>query len=221
VPQFGNNAPTSDKDRDDTLQGIRRICAEIRFFRGGIAAILLLSAVLTACEAAVEDAATRRTPAAVAAEMPAADCGPAGYVQTELFGALAGTIEWDHRHVICEGMPRPDSVGARLRFAGSAADDVELAFIIALPELRRGQAGKELQSKVTIIEEGVGRFFSNGDQDTCWTDVLELEPLPNSDSLFAIRGALYCVAPLAEVNGNADVSLDDFEFRGLLDWDAS
>lgn len=203
------------------MQGIRRICAEIGFFRSGIAAILLLSAVLTACEAAVEDAATRRTLAAAAAEMPAADCGPAGYVQTELFGALAGRIEWDHRHVVCEGMPRPDSVGARLRFAGSAADDVELAFIIALPELRRGQAGKELQSKVTIIEEGVGRFFSNGDQDTCWTDVLELEPLPASDSLFAIRGALYCVAPLAEVNGNADVTLDDFEFRGLLDWDAS
>lgn len=158
-------------------------------------------------------------PARVAA--PSADCGPAGFVETELFGALTGKIVWNAAQVICEGMPRPDEDGARLRFAGTVAEEYELAFIIALPDLRRGESGKELPSTVTIIEEGAGRFFSNADQDTCWTDVLELEAMPGSPSHFAIRGALYCVAPLAEVNGDSDITLGDFNFRGLLDWNAS
>ena len=118
-------------------------------------------------------------------------------------------------------MPRPDGDGARLRFAGTVGGEYELAFIIAIPDLMPDELGKELQSKVTIIEEGAGRFFSNADQDTCWTDIVELEALPGSDSQIAVRGALYCVAPLVEVRGDSDITLGDFSFRGLLDWDAS
>jgi len=220
MPYFGNNAPTSDNNQDDTLQEIRSICAEMRLFRVEIAMILLLSAVLVACEAAEEE-----TVAAAPVQISAGDCGPAGFVQTELFGALAGKIHWDATEVICEGMPRPAEIGARLRFAGTVAgtdaEAVELAFIIALPGLRRGETDKELISTVTIIEEGVGRFFSNADQETCWTDILELEALAESDSQYSIRGSLYCVAPLVEVNGATDVILGDFSFRGLLDWNAS
>ena len=206
------------------MQGIRWICAEIRFFWAELALILLLSTVLTACEATLEDPG-EETVAAMPAEIDSGDCGPAGFVQTELFGALAGQIDWDTTQVVCEGMPRPDENGARLRFAGTvdAADTeaFELAFIIALPDLRRGETGKELRSTVTVIEEGAGRFFSNADLDTCWTDVLELDAIPDSDSQQSIRGSLYCVAPLVEVNGESDVTLGDFSFRGLLDWDAS
>lgn len=198
------------------MQEIRLICAEIRQFWARIAAFLLMSVFLTGCEAA-DDA----TPVATATQATLADCGPAGFVQTELFGALTGKIDWNAADLICEGMPRPDEDGARLRFAGTVAEEYELAFIIALPALKRGATGKELHSTVTIIEEGAGRFFSNANKDTCWTDILELETLPGSDSQFAIRGSLYCVAPLAEVNGDSDITLGDFNFRGLLDWNAS
>lgn len=194
------------------MQEIRLICAEFRQIRARFAAILLSVAFLSGCEAAND-----KTPVAA----PVADCGPAGFVQTELFGALTGKIEWDAYEVICEGMPRPDEDGARLRFAGTVAEEYKLAFIIAVPGLRRGETGKELPSTVTIIEEGAGRFFSNANQDTCWTDILELDALPGSGSQFAIHGALYCVAPLAEVNGDSDITLGDFNFRGLLDWNAS
>jgi len=202
------------------LQEFRLSCAEFRQIRARISAFLLFMVVLTGCEAA-DDETPAPAPTPAPKQALVADCGPAGFVRTELFGALTGKIEWDAAQVICEGMPRPDEDGARLRFAGTVAEEYELAFIIALPGLRRGETGKELHSTVTIIEEGAGRFFSNASQDTCWTDILGLEALPGSPSQFAIRGALYCVAPLAEVNGDSDITVGDFHFRGLLDWEAS
>jgi hypothetical protein len=192
------------------------LCAEIRQFRSKTGPILLLATILSACEATIDDPAV-----AAPAAAPGAACGPAGFVETELFGALAGKVQWNTNQAVCEGMPRPDGDGARLRFAGTVADAYELAFIVAVPGLRRGETGKELPSTVTIIEEGAGRFFSNGDQETCWTDILELQPIAASSSEVAIRGAVYCVAPLAEVNGDSDITLGDFNFRGLLDWEAS
>ncbi len=177
---------------------------------------MLLSAAQAACEAPVDEPVAEDTSRHVDAK-----CGPDGYVQTELFGALAGEISWDAGTVACEGMPRPDGDGARLRFAGTVAEEYELAFIVALPDLAPGEAGKELLSTVTIIEEGAGRFFSNADQDSCWTDIHHLEAVAGSASRVAIEGALYCVAPLVEINGTTDITLGEFRFRGLLDWDAS
>jgi len=210
------------------LQVIRVICADICQFRARIALFLPLVAVVAACEAAVEEApvVAEHEVVADATALPAAprgntDCGESGFLMTELFGTLAGRIDWNADALICEGMPRPDGDGARLRFAGTVADEYDLAFIIALPGLRPGEIGKELDSKVTIIEEGAGRFFSNADLETCWTDIVELEALPGSRSRFAVRGSLYCVAPLVEVRGESDITLGEFTFRGLLDWDAS
>ena len=210
------------------MQVIRVICADICQFRAGIVPFLPLIAVLAACEAAVDEApvVVEREVVADATALPAAppgnnDCGESGFLQTELFGALVGRIDWSADVLICEGMPRPDGDGARLRFAGTVGDEYELAFIIALPGLRPGKIGKELDSKVTVIEEGAGRFFSNANQETCWTDIVELEALTGSRSQFAVRGSLYCVAPLVEVRGDSDITLGDFTFRGLLDWDAS
>lgn len=216
MPQFGNNAPTSDKDQVNTLQGIRQICAENGFFGARIATFLLATAVLGACSPG-SDAKPASVPTAVAT----LDCGADGYLSTEFFGALAGKIDWGETDLSCEGMPRPGGVGARLRLSGMVDGEFEIAFIIALPDLVRGETGTELQSKVTVIEEGVGRFFSNGDQETCWTDIVELQVLESSDAQYVIGGSLYCVAPLVEINGSAAITLSDVNFRGLLDWDAS
>ncbi|MGI9219561.1 MAG: hypothetical protein ACR2QS_00830 [Woeseiaceae bacterium] len=179
-------------------------------------AFLPLALILISCEVASDE-----DPAPPAAEPVSLDCGPNGYLTTELFGALAGKIEWKATDLVCEGMPRPDGDGARLRFAGTVEPDFEIAFIIALPDLNRGETGKELRSKITIIEEGAGRFFSNADQDTCWTDIDELVANDDAETQFDVGGSLYCVAPLVEINGESDITLGDLTFRGLLDWEAS
>jgi hypothetical protein len=198
------------------LQRIQRICADCGKFLLEIGLILSLLVTLLGCQPS-SDSAIAPPPGAPAAT----SCGEDGYLSTELFGALDSKIEWNAADLECEGMPRPDGDGARLRFAGSIGGDRNIAFIVALPDLRRGETGKEYQSKVTLIEEGNSRFFSTADNDICWTDIVELENVADSAAKFAISGTLYCVAPLTEINGASDISIRDLKFRGLLDWDAS
>lgn len=148
-------------------------------------------------------------------------CVASGRLTTELFGALAGRIDWRGNALVCEGMRRPRDRGARLRFAGRAgeAPSLDLAIIISVPDLGEGEADRELPSNVTIIEEGNGRFFSTAGLDSCWTDVRRQQPL--GGARYAIVGRLYCIAPLAEINGEASVTLNELEFSGVVDWKAS
>lgn len=148
-------------------------------------------------------------------------CGENGRLQTELFGALAGPLDWSAGEFECSGMPRPNGQGARLRFAGQVVGaDRRVAVIIALPDLERDAADVELGSKVTLIDEGSGRFFTTWDLDSCWTDITYLESTDSTGDRFDIGGTLYCVAPLAEVNGESSVSISELEFLGALDWSA-
>ena len=71
---------------------------------------------------------------------------------------------------------------------------------------------------MTLIEEGGGRFFSTSGLGNCWTDVLEQLQLDEDD--YFVAGTLYCIAPLAEVNGDSSVTLRELEFGGYLDWSA-
>ena len=146
-------------------------------------------------------------------------CGERGYLRTDLYGEFAGPVDWQAGDLDCQGMPRPEGKGARLRFARQSAD-LSLAVIIAMPGLERGMTGRELGSNVTVIEEGGGRFFSTTGLGTCWTDVLEQEPLDDDADRYFIAGTLYCIAPLAEVNGDSSMTLRELEFGGYLDWDS-
>ncbi len=114
-------------------------------------------------------------------------------------------------------MPRPEGQGARLRFAGQSGER-QIAIIIALPALERGATAPEFGSNVTVIEEGSGRFFSTAGLGSCWTDVLEQEQSGSGTNVFFVEGTLYCIAPLAEVNGDSSVTLRELRFGGYVDW---
>jgi len=136
-----------------------------------------------------------------------------------MFGAISAEIDWDATQVACEGMPRPNNEGARLRFAGRlSGPGRDVAIIIALPELEPGATGKELATNATLILEGSGRFFSTAVEEACWTDVVRQELL--NENRYAISGHMYCIAPLIEVNGESSVTIDELSFSGLLDWDS-
>jgi hypothetical protein len=212
---FGNNASISDHGQGNTLQEIFTICANcgLRSWR-----ITLFGIALAALSGCSVDSNLTAIEAPVAA--PGNGCGEDGYLTTELFGALQARVQWSADTLECEGMPRPGGDGARLRFAGNL-DSRRIAFIIALPDLRRGAMSRDLPATVTLIEEGGGRFFSTADSSICFADITRLQPVALSDSTYLISGNLYCVAPLVQVNGDADVLIRDLEFRGLLDWNRS
>ena len=105
----------------------------------------------------------------------------------------------------------------RLRFAGLHPDGkTTLAVIIALPDLMAGEGGDELSSRVTVIEEGGGRFFSNREKNNCWTDLDVLSAADEQPEI--VSGILYCIGPLTQINGDDAVLLGDLHFTGFIDW---
>jgi hypothetical protein len=149
-------------------------------------------------------------------------CKDGGALYTELYGALAGEIEWYLDEMQCQGMPRPGGAGVRLRFSGAAGEKgLPIAFIIGLPGLERDTDGVELPSNVTIIDEENARFFSTPGLDSCWTDVEAQWTVDGDSDRYRIDGVLFCITPLPEVNGEASVSVPELRFSGILDWSAN
>jgi len=198
------------------LQKFRRKCAYCGRIVVRIGLIFALAAIFPGCNPASES-----VPVESQELVSTNECGDQGYLSAELYGAIETTVNWAATDLRCEGMQRPSNRGARLRFSGQTSDGTDIAFIISLPDLQLGETGEEYRSNITLIEEGGGRFFSTADLEICWTDINDVESVDDTSTRFAISGAVYCVAPLREVNGDSDVSIRDFRFRGLLDWDAS
>jgi len=180
--------------------------------------------LLAACTAVAACGGTQEPTPTPFLPPPAAEatgCGDSGYLRTTLYGSFEGEIDWSNGQLNCAGMPRPDDAGARLRFAGTAADGPQsLVFIIAMPALERGTVATELASNVTIIEEGSGRFFSTAGLESCWTDINAQTVIDDASDIYSISGTLYCITPLPEVNGDSSVMLRELHFGGLLDWRA-
>ena len=211
---FGNNAHTSDSTRPPELQTKPKKSGFLRRF----GAFFLLAAMLTACKPAAEPAVSDPETGIPTVS----SCGKSGYLRGRLYGAIDWNLDLAADALQCEGMPRPDGKGARLRFAASiGADERQIAIIIGIPELGRGSPGTEYASNVTVIEEGRGRFFNTVDLGNCLTDITAMTEIDTEGDRHTISGSLYCLAPLAEVNGDSSVSITELRFEGLIDWSAS
>ena len=155
-------------------------------------------------------------------DAPNADGCNGGFVSASLHGAISAAVDWRGAGLTCEGMPRPDDDGARLRFAGSLTDaggERRVAIIFGIAGLTRGETGRELPTNVTLIEEGAGRFFGTPDQAGCWTDLDYQDALRDGPGgRYAIGGTVYCVSPLAELNGGSSISSTELEFSGVIGW---
>ena len=108
---FSDNAPFSDSCGLETLHGNRR--------KTGVGCLFVACAVTAACGGADEAAPAPFLPPAAEASR---DCGDSGYLRTTLYGSFEGEVDWSSDELVCEGMPRPDGDGARLRFAGTASN---------------------------------------------------------------------------------------------------
>ena len=208
-------APHYDRQDGNTLQEFQKFMRSRRGAAGrSIALYLILLGLAAGCE-----------PDAVQERSPTANCVDDGELTAEVYGAIETNLEWREDELECDGMPRPNGQGARLRFAGTAlskGETLSLAFIIALPHLQQGRSAAEIPAGVTLIEENEGHFFSTAEPSTCWADVEHQVPLDDAavDAIpeYRIKGLLYCLSPLAEVNGNRSVTFTDLHFSGRVDW---
>ena len=117
-----------------------------------------------------------------------------------------------------EGKAAPEASSLTKRNSAGKALDVDSGTIEFQSATLTADAVFNVASNVTLIEEGSGRFFSTSGLDTCWTDVDEQVALEDPPGRYTISGTLYCITPLAEVNGDSGVSLRELKFAGLLDW---
>jgi hypothetical protein len=206
-------------NRPEPLQIIQKKCAPSRPFVSPGGLFLAVLALLAACEPAAEPEPNAAIPSE---EEPVLLCGNEGRLSAELYGAIAIEVDWNKNDLECAGMPRPEGRGARLRFAGKTADgDLQLAIIMAIPDLERDVQNGEFSVNVTLIEEGNGRFFSTPDLNNCLVDITSATGLDDSGDRYSIAGELLCVTPLPEINGDSSVSIPKMLFSGLLDWSAS
>lgn len=207
-PHFGNNAPTSDKHRNDRLRKYLEKCAIKPRFRV-LAGIALACAIgLFGCETPDDNDLGTPEKETAATET----CGEDSRLRARLYGALSASLDWHAANLECTGMPRPGGSGARLRFSGPAEDDRQsVVIIIAIPDLKRGEMVAELRSNITVIEEKSGRFFSTPSLDNCLTDVRSMTVIGGAPNQYTI----------AEVNGRSSITLSDVEFTGLINWGRS
>jgi hypothetical protein len=205
-------------NRPSLLTKIHKNCAEIRLITGIRVLGASVSLALGACGPAANDA----EPAAATNATPAFSCGAEGRLVGDLYGAIQASLDWDGTALSCEGMPRPEGDGVRLRFAGATQPgDRQIAIIIALPDFALGAQNVELAANVTLIEEGNGRFFSTPDLDNCLADILSVSAIDDASGRYSISGILYCVSPLPEVNGDSSVAFPELAFNGIFDRGAS
>ncbi len=203
----------SDHQIRQTLQNFSTNLRRRSIAAGRYAALLLLLPLMLAgaCESP-QPATTTQTGL----------CGDDGQLTVDLFGGLRVSLDWRADVLECDGMPRPNSEGARLRFAGPAQSGSakhSLAFILAMPDLRRGETDTELPTNVTMMEEGTGRFFATQDTENCWSDIGYHERVGHMDETeYRVSGVVYCLAPLAELNGKGSVSFSEMKFTGRLKW---
>ncbi len=182
------------------------------------AALIYLFLALTACtESQSPEPATPP-----AGSVDAAACITGGHLRVVLAGGLRATLDWQAHEMVCEGMPRPNETGARIRLSGPLGHDSDaktLTIILGLPHLSAGVTGAELPTNVTLVEEGTGRFYGTPDTNSCWTDVTSHQLIEGSSGDYEISGQLYCALPLPELNGSTSVTFTELSFTGRLNWD--
>ncbi len=188
----------------------------------GLFAKAVLMAVAIGLSACAEAPSPEEEIVSISADL-ATDCVPGGRLRAELIFGTGTKLEWAPAELACEGMRRPADHGARLRFSGAysdAGDSQTLTLILGIPTLEEAQIGNEMPTSVTLIEDGGGRFFATQDTAGCWTDINEHEQIgSNSDEHYMISGKVFCVTPLAELNGSASVTVTDLDFSGRVNWE--
>ncbi len=54
--------------------------------------------------------------------------------------------------------------------------------------------------------------------ESCWTDVTSVEQPAAGAGRYTLTGALFCVSPLGELNGDTAVCVSDLSFTSIVNW---
>lgn len=179
---------------------------------------MLILLLMTGCQQQAEQEPaliTTEPPASAASTCPLVD-GPV--MAGKLHGEISGDITADPGLTSCEGMSRPGDIGIRLRFGTRIpGSDDHLIAIFGIDKIRPGDTGEGIRTTVTLIDEARQRFFSTGEQNTCFSDVSTHEYDRDKNSS-RIAGIVWCTAAIPQLNGERSVRMTEMNFVGDVAW---
>jgi len=143
-----------------------------------------------------------------------------GFLRARLDGALELKLDWENDGTQCEGMPRPDNNGVRVRFSRAIdGGKRRLVIVFGIAGLSESSSGHALPANVTIIEEGLARVYSTLGDDKCTVDDVKqqlITPWRKESRTYRVSGRGFCVQPARAVGGDATVLMSTFDFAGQV-----
>lgn len=141
--------------------------------------------------------------------------GGGGHLQLEISGDFAAQVEWEDAGTVCDGGPRPDGDALRLVFS---RDDDGLMVLVGITGLQRGATGEGLLANITIVRQGMGRFYGTLGAHACVVDVTANQPEPGVEDGYRVSGRGRCAAGIEAIGRPGEIRVSPFEFTGLAYW---
>ena len=148
---------------------------------------------------------------------PVAGCLPdgGGRLLMDISGDFDAALDWPNEGTRCEGGPRPRGDALRLMFS---RDDDGLLVVIGITGLARGATGEGMLANVTLVRQGLGRFYGTLGADACIVTVVENAAVAGLADAWRVSGQGYCAAPIEAIAREGEVRIAPFEFTGLAFW---
>jgi len=141
--------------------------------------------------------------------------GGGGHLQLEISGDFAAVVDWGNAGTVCDGGPRPGGDALRLVFSREAD---ELMVLVGITGLERGGTGDGLLANVTIVRQGMGRFYGTLGAHACVIDVTANLPEPGIENGYRVSGRGRCAAGIEAIGRTGEIRVSPFEFTGLAFW---
>lgn len=159
-------------------------------------------------------------PTDTTAAEPACLPDASGYLAARLRGDIELDLDWRAPLLQCEGMPRPDGRGIRLRFSATLPDGGTLAFLFAPPELAAGENARAVPVNVTVLQESTGLIYGTRGDGRCLLDEVTQQPLAGPEEgprSWIVEARGFCTEPARALDDSGAVLLTRFDFRGRVD----
>jgi hypothetical protein len=217
---------------------------------GGVAAV---SAALAAAFTISSAPARAQQQSLLGAGLPRASLGGPclgprqAYLRARIRGALRLDVDLHGTALACQGGPRSDGSGIRMGFEGRVAPAGRMRMIFGIDGARKGHAGRELPTNLTVIFEDRKLLFATQGAGNCTVDRLTQEPLGTGHTRPARAAAKahaqsetstahpaasrrargyrvvahgFCIAPANDLSGRRRILVTTFDFAGRADFKA-
>ena len=141
-----------------------------------------------------------------------------GALKARLRGEIDASIDWSAPMPQCRGAPRPGGDGVRLVYKGEVPGQGPLLVVIGIGPLREGASASNVPANLTVVREGVGRFYATQGDDKCAVDDIRQEPVFGNGHTYRLTGRGYCSQPARALTGEGVVLVSRFDVSAVVDY---